>query len=198
MQPRGEFAVNRVAFASALYVAAALLLAAPASAQQIESSYTDLNLNVDCTVIESDDFGTMWACGGLKGMPVMVSEGDLRMFVSYGLTSTTEKAAEQTLGPFNRLGEKIEWRVSNAEGYWKPFATILRYFTKSEEGKPEGQVLVVTKITPGATCQIAYVDALANPDANELARKTADTKAKDFDCEKAEPEYVGKFEAWER
>jgi hypothetical protein len=185
-------------FASALYVAIGLLSAAPASAQQIESSYTDLNLNVDCTVIESDDFGTMWACQGLKGIPVMVTEGDLRMFVSYGLTSTTEKAAEQTLGPFNRLGDKIEWRVSNAEGYWKPFATILRFFTKREEGETEGQVLVVTKIAPGATCQIAYIDALANPDANELARKTADTKAKDFDCETGEPEYVGKFEAWKR
>jgi hypothetical protein len=56
----------------------------------------------------------------------------------------------------------------------------------------------VTKIVPGATCHIAYIDALANPDANELARKTADAKAKDFDCETGEPEYVGKFEAWER
>lgn len=185
-------------FTSALYVAAGLLLAAPASAQQIESSYTDLVLNVDCTVIKSDDFGTMWACSGLKGMPVMVSEGDLRMFVSYGLTSTTEKAAEQTLSPFNHLGDKIEWRVSNAEGHWKPFATILRFFTQGEEGKPEGQILVVTKITPGATCHIAYIDALANPDANELARKTADEEAKDFDCAKSEPEYVGKFEAWKR
>jgi len=182
-------------FASALGVAAAVLLTAPAQAQQIESSYTDVDLNL-CTVMESDDFGTMWACPGLKGIPVMVSEGDLRMFVSYGLTSTTEKAADQTLGPFNRLGDSIEWRVSNAEGHWKPFATILRFFTKGEEGKPEGQVLVVTRIAPGATCHIAYVDALANADANELARQAADTKAKDFDCATGEPEYVGKFEAW--
>ena len=63
--------------------------------------------------------------------------------------------------------------------------------------KTEGQVLVVTKIAPGATCHVAYVDALANPDANELARKAADEKAVDFDCEN-EPEIVGKFEAWER
>lgn len=188
--------IGRV-FASALYVAAGFLLASPAAAQQIESSYTDVDLN-QCTVIRSDDFGSTWACSGLKGLPVMVAEGDLRMFVSYGLTSTTEKAAKQTLGPFNRLGETIEWRVSNADGYWKPFASILRFFTKAEEGKPEGQVLVVTRITPGATCHIAYVDALANPDANELARQAADTKARDFDCATGEPEYVGKFEAWAR
>ncbi|MDB5542033.1 MAG: hypothetical protein JWQ89_3760 [Devosia sp.] len=184
-------------FLSAFYVAAGIMLAGPSAAQQIESSYTDVDLD-QCTVIQSDDFGSRWACSGLKGMPVMIAEGDLRMFVSYGLTSTTEKAAEQTLGPFNRLGDKIEWRVSNAEGSWKPFATILRFFTKREEGEPEGQVLVVTKIAPGATCHIAYVDALANPDPNGLARKAADTRAKDFDCAKDEPEYIGKFEAWER
>ena len=183
-------------FASALFVAFAL--SGTAHAQQIESSYTDLDLNVDCTVIESDDFGSMWACAGLKGMPVMVTEGDLRMMVSYGLTSTTEKAAEQTLPPFNHLGDKIEWRVSNAEGHWKPFATILRFFTQREGSETEGQVLVVTKVAPGATCHIAYIDALANPDANELARKAADEKAGDFDCEKDEPEFIGKFEAWER
>jgi hypothetical protein len=190
--------VNRRVFASALYVAAGFLLSTPASAQQIESSYTDLNLNIDCTVIESDDFGSTWACTGLKGMPVMVSESDLRMSVSYGLTSTTEKAAKQKLQPPNRLGDKIEWRVSNAEGYWKPFASILRFITKGEEGKPDGEVLVVTRIEAGATCHIAYVDALANPDAEALARSAADTKSKDFDCEKSEPEYVGKFEAWKR
>ncbi len=183
-------------FASALYVAFAVT--GPAAAQQVESSYTDLNLNMDCTVIESDDFGSTWACAGLKGMPVMVSEADLRMSVSYGLSSTAEKAAGQTLPPFNRLGDRIEWRVSNAEGHWKPFATILRFFTRHEGTGEEGQVLVVTRVAPGATCHVAYVDALANADANELARRTADEKAKDFDCEAGEPEIVGKFEAWPR
>jgi len=185
-------------FASALYVAISLLLAAPALAQQIETSETGLDLNLDCTVMQSDDFRSTWACPGLKGMPVMVAESDLRMSVSYGLTSTTEKAAKQQLQPPNRLGDKIEWRVSNADGYWKPFASIVPFITKGEEGKPEGRVLVVTKITPGATCHIAYVDALANTDADTLARKAADTTAKDFDCDKGEPEFVGKFEAWKR
>ena len=174
----------------------ALLAAGDAAAQLVQSSYTDVDLD-QCTVVTSDDFGSTWACPGLKGMPVMVAEGDLRMSVSYGLTSTTEKAATQTLPPFNRLGDTIEWRVSNAEGHYKPFATILRFLTQRESGEKEGQVLVVTKLMPGATCHVAYVDALANPDANELARRVADEKARDFDCEK-EPEFVGKFEAWER
>jgi hypothetical protein len=174
-----------------------LLSIGPASAAGlVNSSYTDLDLD-QCTVITSDDFGSTWACPGLKGIPVMVGEGDLRFFVSYGLTSTTEKAAEQTLPPFNHLGAKIEWRVSNDEGRWLPFATILRYFTAKPDGSEgEGQVLVVTKVAPGATCHVAYIDALANADANGLAQKTADEKARDFDCAKDTAETVGAFTAW--
>ncbi|WP_421761918.1 hypothetical protein [Devosia sp.] len=182
----------------AMLLAGALLLglASGAQAQLLVSSYTDLDLD-ECTVMASDDFGSTWACAGLKGMPVMIAETDQRMFVSYGLTSTTEKAAKQTLPLFNHLGPEIEWRVSNAEGAYRPFATILKYFVRSEASETEGQVLVVTRIAPGATCHVAYIDALANPDANELARKAADEKAADFDC-KNEPEIVGKFEAWAR
>lgn len=179
-------------------LAAAFLIPVVASAQgpQIESSYTDVNLD-DCSVISSDDFGSTWACPGYKGIPVMIAEGDLRFFVSYGLESTEEKAAEQTLPPFNHLGEKIEWRLSNAEGGWKPFATILRYFVQRGEGgeEEEGQILVVTRLEPGATCHVAYIDALANEDANTMAREAADELTPDFDCAN-EPEIVGEFEAW--
>ena len=179
----------------ALATAWVALTVGGAAAQQIQSSYTNVDLDA-CTVIEADDFGVRWACPGHKGIPVMIAEGDLRFFVSYGLRSTEEKAAQQTLPPFNRLGEKIEWRVSNAEGQWKPFATILRFFTQREEGENENQILVVTRVEEGATCHVAYVDALANPDANELARRAADEKAPDFDCAD-EPEFVGDFEAWD-
>lgn len=187
-----------------LGLATALMLATlgAAQAQFNQSEYTDLDLDL-CTVVQSDDFGSTWACNGHKGIPVMVAEGDLRMMVSFGLTSTEEKAASQTLPPFNHLGEKVEWRLSNATGGYKSFAAIVRYFTAApepEEGKekgPDGQVLVVIRIEPGATCQIAWIDALANPDANELARKAADETAPDFDCAN-EPEIVGKFAAWDQ
>jgi hypothetical protein len=176
---------------------AIILATAPAAAQQIDSSYTDVDLD-ECTVVSSDDFGSTWACPGYKGIPVMIAEGDLRFFVSYGLRATEERAAEQTLPPFNHLGEKIEWRLSNADGGWKPFATILRYFVQREDGGEEdGQILVVTKVEPGATCHVAYIDALANQNANELAREAADDMASDFDCAD-EPEVVGAFEAWDR
>src|SRR5690606_15448700 len=166
----------------------------PAAAQQIESAYTEVNLDA-CSLIESDDFGSRWACPGYRGIPVMMAEGDLRFFVSYGLTSMQEKAAGQTLPPFNHPGGTIEWRLSNAEGRWRPFATILRYFTAAGQGEQEHEVLVVTRLGEGATCHVAYVDATANADANALARQAADERARDFDCAGDAPAYVGRFEA---
>jgi hypothetical protein len=172
----------------------ALGLIAQAGAAEFSSDYTDVNLD-DCLVMSSDDFGSTWACPGYKGMPTYVAEGDLRFFVSYGFGADKERAAEQTPPPFNHLGSKIEWRLTDSSGGWRPFATIVRYFVSREDGEPEGQVLVVTQIEPGATCHIAYVDAIANADANALAQQAADRLAPGFDC-RNEPEIVGKFEAW--
>ena len=174
-------------------LAVALFAAAPAFAQQINSAYTDVDLDA-CTVIHADDFGAQWACPGHRGIPVWIAEGDLRFFVSYGFGAPDERAATQTLPPFNTLGPRIEWRLSNADGSWRPFATILRYKLDRED-EPAGQVLVVTRLAPGETCHVAYIDAQANSDANELAREAADELAPDFDCEN-EPETIGAFEAW--
>jgi hypothetical protein len=175
-----------------------LALSGPAFGQLFNSSYTDLRFE-ECTVIATDDFGSTWACPGLKGMPVMVRESQRSFRISYGLTSTTEPAAEQTLPVENQPDAEIEWRVSNAEGGYKPFATIVKFFTKPEaEGETTPrEVLVVTRVAPGVTCQVAFVDALANSDAEALARKAADEKAKDFDCANP-PEIIGEFAAWKR
>lgn len=178
----------------AALVLGAALAAAPARAAEVMSAYTDINLD-ECLVMESDDFGTMWACPGYKGMPVYVAEGDLRFMVSFGFGADRERAAEQTPGPFNTLGPRIEWRLSNAGGAWRPFAAIVRYHLDKPEGGTGGQVLAVIRIAPGATCHVAYVDARANADANDLARQAADERARDFDCAD-EPETVGTFGAW--
>ena len=177
------------------WLALALLmggLTAPAHAA-FNSAYTDINLD-QCLVLDSDDFGTSWACPGYKGYPLMVSEGDLRFSLIYGFGA--EVADGQTLGPFNHLGKKLEWRLSNALGRWMPIATIVRYHTADPEtGEDKGQVLVVTQLVEGNSCHIAYIDALANPNANELAREAAD-KAGSFECARDEVEIIGKFEAY--
>lgn len=167
-------------------------LATPAQAA-FNSAYTDLNLD-ECLVLDADDFGASWACPGYKGYPLMVTEGDLRFALIYGFGA---KAGDgQTLPPFNRLGEKLEWRLSNDLGRWMPVATIVRYHTADPEtGVDKGQVLVVTQLVEGNSCHIAYVDALANDNANELAREAAD-KAGEFDCASDEVEIIGEFEAY--
>ena len=182
-------------FRSTTWLAAgaiALVLAAPAMAA-FESAYSDINLD-DCLLLEADDFGASWACPGYKGYPLRISEGDLRFLVEYGFNIDAEPDAV-SLPPFNHLGPRIEWRLSNQGGNWVPVATIVRYFTDVGEGDRENQVLVVTQLSEGATCHIAYIDATANEDANAKARAAADEMAGSFDCAK-DPQIIGEFEAW--
>ena len=57
-----------------------------------------------------------------------------------------------------------------------PFATILRFFIDGTQR----QILVVTRIESPA-CHIAYVDAGANPNPNELARSGRPSPQLHFD-----------------
>jgi hypothetical protein len=160
--------------------------ASAAAANEKKSAYTKLHL-ADCReeTPDPDDplaSGTWW-CAGYDGMPVMVAEGDLRFMVSYGANAADEIAASETLPSFNHIGETLEWRLElgRDDGVWRPFATILRYFTDSDGQK--GQFLVITKLGgSGQICQIGFIDALKNPDANILARQVADEAATGFRC----------------
>ncbi len=152
-----------------------------AFAQGNDSVYTKLDLNNECSIIHADDFGATFACPGYRGYPVMVAEGDLRMFVSYGLDSLNERAAEQTLSAFNTIGETLEWRLADRTRGSTPIATILRYFAEDGLGGQQ-QFLIVTKVKQGATCQVARINASKYANANQIARDVADTMAEDFDC----------------
>jgi hypothetical protein len=170
------------------------LLALPAQAQEWRSVYTDVDL-AGCTMIYSYELGGDFACPGYKGYPVLISEGDLRMAVSYGFGAGDERAANQTFPQFNHLGPRIEWLLEDDPELGEvPVATILRFFIAPLDYEdPDHQVLVVTKIAPGNTCQIAHIDALANADANQMARDAAAALIPDFDCARGEPKRIG---AW--
>lgn len=180
----------------------ALLLAAPATlltapsagaVQPAKSLYTSIDL-AKCKVVSRHRDGNTWECEGLPGYPVLVAEGDLRTFVSFGPDARKRRAARQSLGPFNRMfadarqRATIEWRYVRRDGRAVPYATIIR-FTTSRDGM-KGQALVVTRIGDKDACHVAYVDAIANPDAIALAREAADGLARRFDCTK-EPEVLG-------
>ena len=65
----------------------------------------------------SDEVGATWACEGLNGYPLVISEGDLRMTVSYGENAMDEVAMSQGFAPFNRLGAKMEWLTPAGRGH---------------------------------------------------------------------------------
>lgn len=171
----------------ALTTLAALMLVLPARAAEISSVYTKLDLDKCKLVASSDKEGSWaeWQCKGHEGMRVRVAEGDLRYFVSYGPNADKQKAASQTLGPFNTIHHTLEWRVEKRNGKWIPYATILRYFWSSDGRK--GQTLVVTKLDGNEACHVAHIRAGANPQANVQARRIADNKARGFDCSNSQP-----------
>jgi len=172
---------------------------ASASAQSIESAYTTFDSKT-CKHkpgTEPEDYGD-WLCPGYGNIPVRLAAGDQRMFVTFGTAKKDDEenlAESQTFPAFNDVySGTVEWRLEkSANGRLRPFATILRWNIiaagdKPAKGKnaidPTGRVLVVTRLGPGGVCHVGYVDARANPDANELARKIADEHARSFKCGK--------------
>jgi hypothetical protein len=166
----------RAAVAVLIVLAAAL----PAAAAENTSVYTRLDL-AKCRELPPDPddplAGGEWLCPGLGAITVHVEVNDERTYVSYGAGATDAVAAGETLPPFNSIGETLEWRLDPAG---QPFATILRFHTTPAEA-PKGSTLVVTRLGDGV-CHVGYVDAVANPDANEIARAVADYFAAGFRC----------------
>jgi hypothetical protein len=186
--------------AAAIVVA---LSAASASAQTsagagVTYAYTQFDADKTCKHRkgrEVEDYGT-WTCPGYAGIPVVLSAGDQRMQVSFGPRASREVAAGETFPAFNDVYTgTIEWRLApGRNGKPAPYATILRwnYMTSPDDRKASGRALVVTRLNPGGVCHVGYVDARANPDANDIARKLADEKARGFVCGKDKPVWHGK------
>ncbi|MCK1758689.1 hypothetical protein IVA78_26855 [Bradyrhizobium sp. 137] len=142
------------------------------------------------------DGSTMRVCPGKSGLVVLIAEDDLREVVSVGRNrkeAAEEPAAKVWFAPFNSSDTTVEWRAAGA----KPFAIIQRWHIADssdpdKQGRPNTKaMLVVTRLPPGPVCHVAYVDAIANPTANELARKAADDFARGFRCGKDEVKIIG-------
>ncbi|MDA9497692.1 hypothetical protein [Bradyrhizobium sp. CCBAU 11357] len=169
-----------------------------ADAQSLGSSYTSTAPR-DCRQIGKPstlDGSSTRVCPGKDGLMVLVAEDDLREIVSVGRSrkaAAEEPAAKVWFAPFNSSETTIEWRAAGA----KPFAIIQRWHIADssdpdKQGRPNTKaMLVVTRLPPGPVCHVAYVDAVANPNANELARKAADDLARGFACGKHEVKIIG-------
>ena len=170
----------------------------PVSAQTFSSSYTSTaprNCRVGSAGTGVDD-STIRACPGKGGLMVLISEDDLRETVSVGrnrAAADREPAAKTWFGPFNSSEPTVEWRMKSG----RPFAIIQRWRIadiddEDKNGRPIAKpILAVTRLPPGQVCHVAYIDAQANPNPNELARKAADEFARDFKCGKDDVKVIG-------
>lgn len=169
-----------------------------AAAQSVGSKYTS-TAPKDCRQIGKPselDGSTTRVCKGKAGLVVLIAEDDLREVVSVGRNrkaAAKEPAAKVWFAPFNSSETTVEWRTAAA----KPFAMIQRWHIADgtdpdKQGRPNTRaMLIVTRLPPGPVCHVAYVDAIANPNSNELARKAADDFARGFTCGKDKVKLVG-------
>jgi hypothetical protein len=177
---------------------AALSLFSPANAQTFSSLYSS-TAPKDCRMIGKPselDGSTTRFCPGKSGLGVLISEDDLRETVSVGRNraeAAREPAAQVWFVPFNSTLHTVEWRAVDG----KPFAIIQRWLIadngdRDKQDRPIAKpMLAVTRLPPGEVCHVAYIDAQANPNPNELARKAADELARHFKCGKDEVKVIG-------
>lgn len=192
--------------ASMIALPALALLGLNAPAYAAESAYTSAATDKGCVTSgtptpEDEDMGNVsLKCAGYKDYPFYFNAYDNRESTYFGhLNKQILDGAGETFETFNYIGDKIEWRLDD-QGV--PRATILRYMiqnlnpdTSEPDKAHEGQVLVISRVGQPddmTGCITAYVDALENKDANEIARKLADQQAPGFPCGRQEPKFHGK------
>lgn len=184
---------------------ALILLCLGAPAQAASSVYTDAAIDKGCENVgtptpEDADMGNVsLKCRGYQDYAFYFNAYDNRESTYFGhLSKDILDGAGETFEMFNYIGSKIEWRLDDRG---VPRATILRYMlqnlnpeTYDPDKAHEGQVLVISRVGQPDDmlgCVTAYVDALENKDANEVARKLADEQAPNFPCGKQKPVFHG-------
>jgi hypothetical protein len=189
---------------AAILTLAVLGLAAPA--QAASSVYTSAATDKGCENLptpsqEDADMGNVsLKCKGYGGYAFYFNEYDVRQSTYFGhLSKEILDGAGETFEVFNHIGDRIEWRLDD---HGVPRSTILRYTMENmnpETYEPDknlyGQILVVSRVGQPddmTGCVTAYVDALENKDANQLARKLADEQAPSFACGRQKPVFHGK------
>lgn len=169
----GVGAVTNVVPTSSLSTKSKSTKAKPSARPRFTSDYTSLG-HVECQIVESDESGGGFVreqCGSFKDVPLFRVEGDLRQSAYAG----NEPTGQTTLGAFNYLTDKVEWRMRNE----RPIALIYRLKVDGIDMPDYGKTqLFVQKIGVGDehSCIIGLV-AGNYPKANEKAREIADTAA---------------------
>ena len=172
-------------------------LAFPAGAQVATSIDTEL-VKGRCRFIADDGEVGHYAlkrCPGLGGAQVYTNANVNNVTLSF-------KWGRKEAEVFSKggLGLKLEWRGIKGKQGFKPNAVIVERLVKDYDlanGRmDEHPVWSVIRIEPRNACEIAVVDATANPDALALARSYADTEAPAISCRNAKAKIVGNETRW--
>ena len=129
-----------------------------------------------------------YSCPGRAGFAVDVTYRGASVQVTFRRSG--EKQAHAQLGAGHDVGDVVEWRGEKGVKGFAPGAAILRLRTRDNSGKP-GDVFGIVRLAEGKACPAAFIDAAANPNASELARRTADEIAAEFPCGEGAPRIVG-------
>jgi len=144
----------------------------------------------------SEWYASAWRCKGYRGRYAYIAYGDQREMLAFGTRRSRTTKYVQPLG-FGAWGPMLEWRGSATAN--TPLAAIARYSwniaAPTSEPANKGAMLAVVRVGRGAndSCLVAWVDAVANIDALDLARKHADTRVGSHICQEGqEPLRLGK------
>ncbi|WP_293863069.1 hypothetical protein [uncultured Alsobacter sp.] len=137
-----------------------------------------------------------FSCQGMAGWSIAVGYpafGATLAFVSKDKPARVHQPADDRSVAIDGLAgpsTTVEWRGVVRNGTFQPYAAIVRILAVDaatrqamiEAGAPppslkRAQVLLVTRLAAEGSCVVAYVDAQANPNANDLARTAADAAA---------------------
>jgi len=173
--------------------------AAPATAQSFDSAYTRIG---DCeprNAPEGYEFLiSFMACAGYGDWVLYVGATEQTSRLAFGGRNLDQQFSETPInrvGAVSNTGDTIEWRLSGE----RAFATILRWraMRPGQSGfQTVEEYLVVTALEGGnSACHAAYVDVRTVPNANRVARRAADTIARDFQCGARAPFRIGLDEA---
>ena len=183
-------------------VCVAGLGATPVASQTVSRVYTQFDAD-KCRHTRGKDGRGLWRPGAAPAMTASMSISAPAISACRSASAATRRASRRrarpsppstapTKAPSNG-GSRRRRTASRA-----PFATILRWNVKLEDDEKDttGRVLVVTRLGPGGVCHVGYVDARANPNANELAQQLADARAPRLQVRRRQADRRRQGDAW--
>lgn len=170
----------------ALLIILATALSAATQAAEITSVVTQYGNACTLTEKLEESGDEYYACPGYRDIGVTVLAGHDSDHVSFGPKGQDECAFWQSFASYSAPVPSVEWRVKDN----RAFAAIQTWSVSRNAAHDQwDHWLVVTRLEPGKTCRVAAIQA-SLPEAAAKARRKADERARDFDCQSDQLEII--------